>query len=985
MDGQNTKQEVGQKKDQLILQFMAIAVIYYGLFFALDWLTIFSEVQIGNALWFPATGLSLGLLVLFGNRFVPLWVLATIISAAWIHQLPISPFGIVALSLFIVGGYTGQIRILTRVTKINLRLNEVSDVIWFILTTLVTAFIVGLFSIALFTLSNMPGYDWWSFLPNTLAWWLGDLSGILSVTPFLLIVPQRLLGHQQLDTILSPRNILKTSLPFLSILIAIWLAFFYPPLQTIHLYYLSLLPLVWIALQFGLTGASAGVLLTNTGMILAAKSTQIGLGNVTELQIILLVVSLAGLFLGAVVDERMRNEIRYHNLFDESPIPLWLVDCSQLRTFFENKKAEGVTDFREYFKDNPDEFVQTARLLRILDINQATLQLYKAQSKEHLQENLSQIMSPETFDSSLDSLLAIANNEQNFQIQTVNQTLGGEQIDVIMRWSLEPDDAGELTRMLMSIINITSRVQAERALQESQHFNQAISDANPSYMYIYDFQAGENIWVNKAWQDYLGKFTGGEVEVIKENKIISLVHPDDRKLLEKRVQELRDSSELRWNEIEFRLRDMQGNWHWFQDRVSVFQRTPNGEISKIIASLIEITERKQAEYALQESQHFIQATSNTNPSYMYIYDYQIGKNIWMNKAWHDYLSKIAGEDIEGINEQQLFSLFHPDDIALLDQRAQVLLDVPDLEWHEIELRVRGKDGNWHWFLDRGAVFERTKDGRIHKIIASLIEVTDRKLAELALQEYSERLEEMVEARTHELHQAQEQLIRHERLAILGQLGGGIAHELRTPLGAIKNMAYFLNMVLDKPDDEIKEALEVIDKEVNTSAKIINSLLDYARPSPPMHVLVDINYILRRVIERAQVPNNIQVMEQLDEEIESIYADPDKLTQIFLNLITNAIQAMPKGGQLSIKSGEIGSEHIFAVITDTGLGISVENQKKLFQPLFTTKARGIGLGLSLVKMMIEEHEGRIEVESEEGLGSTFTVIFPLKSNEDEING
>ena len=244
-----------------------------------------------------------------------------------------------------------------------------------------------------------------------------------------------------------------------------------------------------------------------------------------------------------------------------------------------------------------------------------------------------------------------------------------------------------------------------------------------------------------------------------------------------------------------------------------------------------------------------------------------------------------------------------------------------------------------------------------------------------LQEYSERLERTVEHRTGELRDAQEQLVRKEKLAVLGQLAGGVGHELRNPLVAIKNAAYFLNMALEKPEPEVKESLKIMEKELATSERIISSLLDLARPSSPIRRKVDINDLVQGALSRSSIPENIEVVNQPDEALPVILADPDQLIQVFQNIILNAAQAMPEGGRLSLRSEVPGPEWVTISITDTGVGIPEENLGKLFEPLFTTRARGMGLGLAVIKALVEGHGGRIEVESEVGKGSTFKVRLP----------
>jgi PAS domain S-box-containing protein len=277
---------------------------------------------------------------------------------------------------------------------------------------------------------------------------------------------------------------------------------------------------------------------------------------------------------------------------------------------------------------------------------------------------------------------------------------------------------------------------------------------------------------------------------------------------------------------------------------------------------------------------------------------------------------------------------------------------------------------------------------------SIEQEKERARAEEALKEYSERLEEMVEERSRELQGAQEQLIRQEKLAVLGQLAGGVGHELRNPLGAIKNAAYFLNMVLEEPEPEVKETLEILEREVGTSERIIGSLLDFARASPPTRRKVDLNGVVQEALSRTAapcqghgtgVPQHVEVVRELDEALPDILADPDQLVQVFGNIILNAVQAMPEGGRLVVKTSEVSgkpprSREVAVSFADTGTGIAEENLGKVFEPLFTTKAKGIGLGLAVTRTLVEGHGGSIKVESTVEEGSTFTVRLPVSTGE-----
>jgi signal transduction histidine kinase len=227
----------------------------------------------------------------------------------------------------------------------------------------------------------------------------------------------------------------------------------------------------------------------------------------------------------------------------------------------------------------------------------------------------------------------------------------------------------------------------------------------------------------------------------------------------------------------------------------------------------------------------------------------------------------------------------------------------------------------------------------------------------------------------ELKEAQDQVIKNERLAVLGRLSGGVGHELRNPLAAMKNSVYFLRMALEDSDDvDITETLDILDFEILTSETIINSLLDYARPKPPVRTKTNVHEVLETALSRVTIPTNVEVVKQLSQKSPVIIADSVQLSRVFVNLYKNGIQAMPEGGNLGI-SATTEPNWISIKIADTGSGISKENMDHLFEPLFTTKARGIGLGLVIVKVFVESHHGTVEISSEVGQGTEVTVKLP----------
>ena len=192
---------------------------------------------------------------------------------------------------------------------------------------------------------------------------------------------------------------------------------------------------------------------------------------------------------------------------------------------------------------------------------------------------------------------------------------------------------------------------------------------------------------------------------------------------------------------------------------------------------------------------------------------------------------------------------------------------------------------------------------------------------------------------------QEQILKTQRLEAIKQLATMVAHDLRNPLAGIRNAAYYIKRKLGNADQTIREMLEIIDREVVFANDIVNDLLDFASDRPLELKLESINSLIEETLRLIQIPENIEVIKEF-EEIPKIYVDANRLKRVFKNLIENSIQAMPKGGKLTIKTRK-NEDSIEIIFKDTGVGISKENIKKIFTPFFTTKAKGVGIGLSLI--------------------------------------
>ncbi len=260
-------------------------------------------------------------------------------------------------------------------------------------------------------------------------------------------------------------------------------------------------------------------------------------------------------------------------------------------------------------------------------------------------------------------------------------------------------------------------------------------------------------------------------------------------------------------------------------------------------------------------------------------------------------------------------------------------------------------------------------------VAIILDVTEQKRVQDELTTLNSELEQRVDQRTMELRETQAQLIRKEKLAALGQLSGGVAHEIRNPLGVIKNSVYYLKMTSDKLDEDARECVDDIEREVETANRIVSELLDFTRDPPSHPEGFALSKALANAIRAARIPNGVcLVVASIDDSVQ-LLADQGQVERVLTNLIRNAWQAMSGIGELTIQYSIKDNQAVIEV-RDTGVGIKPENLTNVFEPLFTTKAKGIGLGLAVSRRYAQRNGGSLTVESRDGEGTVFHFSVPL---------
>jgi PAS domain S-box-containing protein len=297
-----------------------------------------------------------------------------------------------------------------------------------------------------------------------------------------------------------------------------------------------------------------------------------------------------------------------------------------------------------------------------------------------------------------------------------------------------------------------------------------------------------------------------------------------------------------------------------------------------------------------------------------------------------------------------------------------------------EIKYKTKSGEEKHVSFSGSTV-RSKEGQIVGIACIIRDITERKLMEYELKRYSEHLEELVEKRTRELKETHEQLLKAERFAAIGEVAAMVGHDLKNPLQSIENATYYLNNELphlSSTSPNLKKAMEmlrVINDSANYADNIIRDLQDFSATKKPILKKIDINTLVKDTLSQIEAPENVELCTELD-YLPEIEGDEDQIKRVFMNLAVNGIQAMENGGTLTVSTKKTGG-FVEISFKDTGIGISKESMKKLFTPFFTTKAKGMGLGLPICKKFVESHGGGIEVESEVGKETTFTIKLPIQ--------
>jgi PAS domain S-box-containing protein len=503
--------------------------------------------------------------------------------------------------------------------------------------------------------------------------------------------------------------------------------------------------------------------------------------------------------------------------------------------------------------------------------------------------------------------------------------------------------------------DITKRKKAEEALKESEEKYRGIIETTEEGIWL-SKPDGKTIFVNQKMVDMLGY---SREEIICRVGVEFMMKGQEEAVIQIR-EELKKGRRIQ-QEIQFCRKD--GSVLWTIANASPMFDDRGQHVSNLFMHT-DITKRKKAEEALRDSQKDLNRAQVVAKIGSWRLDVRRNELLWSDET-HRMFGIPRGTSM---TYETFLGAVHPDDREFVDQKWKASLRG---EPYDIEHRIV-VNGEVKWVRER-AELEFDKDGALLGGFGTVQEITERKQMQDKLEDYAKHLEELVEERTKQLRDA-------ERLAAIGQTAGMVGHDIRNPLQSIIGDVYLAKMDLASlPDSEekesVRESLEAIGKQTEYINKIVLDLQDFAKPLNPYAEETDLERLIEELLVRNDVPENIQTDAKVDVDAKKVMADSAYMQRIMGNLISNAVQAMPDGGKLAIRAyREAGG--VVITVEDTGVGIPDEAKPKLFQPLFTTKSKGQGFGLAVVKRLTEALNGTITFDSQESKVTKFIIKLPI---------
>lgn len=520
------------------------------------------------------------------------------------------------------------------------------------------------------------------------------------------------------------------------------------------------------------------------------------------------------------------------------------------------------------------------------------------------------------------------------------------------------DENKTIVAVIGVIEEITEHKKVDKTLRENEKRFRTVAQA--ANVLVYEIFLKES---------YFAVFTGEEVLGYGKGELptaldwwLRQIHPDDRKNVK---QKLKSAIELGQDVLlEYRFKRKQGDYITIDDTKKIIKNELGKTIS-IFGGLKDVTKYKNEKDSLKENQERLELAQSV--AHMGSWEYYLKEDcaIWSKELYH-----IFGLDPEkpAPNTAEYLKMFHPDEVEGFAEKSKAFAFFGKLgETLSIDYRIMKPNGEIR-DIHSVRMIRNSENGINTRIIGIEQDITERRAIERQLERYSKNLERIVEERTNQLQEK-------ERLATIGETAAMVGHDIRNPLQTIINELYLARQVSSGAEKvDVLDSLNLIQEQVDYISKIVSDLQDYARPLKPEYKETNLGDLLVSTFNAIQVPKDIDLEIKVDDTV-LFRTDRVFLKRALTNLVNNAIQAMPQGGHLKLRAYRKG-RFVVLTVSDSGQGIPEEVKAHLYKPLVTTKSKGQGFGLPVVKRLVEALGGRISFESELRKGTEFIIQVPF---------
>ncbi len=595
-----------------------------------------------------------------------------------------------------------------------------------------------------------------------------------------------------------------------------------------------------------------------------------------------------------------------------------------------NRRIKLLEESREHhrslFEYNPDAVFSLDLAGNYLSVNKSFEKLFGYNMEEYLSMNFDPLVVPEDLAKThFHFNLAANGTPQEYEVACLTKV--GERLEVsAINVPIIVD--GNIVGVYGIAKDITQNKRVEQEMKEREASLQTALHIARLGSWTWDLKEDELYWSDELHHTF-GAPKDTELTI---QTFFSYVHPEDRQVVEDSIQETLNGKPFFSH---YRIIRPNGEVRYIDSLGELFY-DENNNPSKIIGTTQDVTDRKLEQEKLKRSEELYHLIADNSQDIILFTD-TCGVITYVSPAITNVLGYEAS-DIIGSNREELI---HQEDLNMLKEVFNKQKEVS-------VMRVLHREGHYVW-IEISIKYIKNQDNLVEKVLIIARDITERM-------------------------EAKELMLKSEKLSMAGQLAAGIAHEIRNPLTAIKG---FLKLMQSGFDME-KEYLNVMDSELVRIEFILNELLLLAKPTKHSFENKDINSVVLHVVKLLETEANLKnILFKTELHHDEIYinCDENQLKQIFINFIKNGIEAMPTGGLMTINT-RLENDHVVFEIKDEGCGIPKEKLMDIGQPFFTTKEKGTGLGLAVSFSIVENHKGEINIESEEGKGTTICVKLPL---------